>query len=119
MTYFPSRLPFLRRLRRFAGDTQGNIALETLIWMPFILFLLVATFSLHDAFRYKSMNVKAAYTISDALSRETDPIDSAYLDGMVELLDFLTRPGGASSLRVTLVRYDASCHIPAGSMAVS
>ncbi len=96
----------LRHLRRFAGDTRGNIALESAIWLPFVLFLLAATFSLHDAFRYKSMNIKAAYTISDAISRETDPIDDAYLDGMVELLDFLTRPGGNSSLRVTLVRYD-------------
>lgn len=95
-----------RRLRRFARDDDGNIALEALIWLPFILFVLAATFSLHDAFRYKSLNVKAAYTISDAISRETDPIDNAYLDGMVELLDFLTRPGGYSSLRVTLVRYN-------------
>lgn len=98
----------LRKLRRFAGDERGNVALEVLIWLPFILFLLAATFSLHDAFRYKALNVKAAYTISDALSRETDPIDNAYLDGMVELLDFLVRPASGSSLRVTLVRYNGN-----------
>lgn len=98
----------LTHLRRFAGDTRGNIALESLIWLPFILGLLAATFALHDAFRYKAMNVKAAYTISDAISRETDPIDASYLDGMVELLDFLVRPGGGSSLRVTLVRYNGT-----------
>ncbi|ASP20884.1 hypothetical protein ANTHELSMS3_02206 [Antarctobacter heliothermus] len=95
-------------LSRFAEDTKGNIAIESLIWLPFILFLLAATFSLHDAFRYKALNVKAAYTISDAISRETDPIDGTYLDGMVELLDFLVRPGGESSLRVTLVRYNGN-----------
>lgn len=99
---------FLRHLRRFAGDTRGNISIEALIWLPFILFVLAATFSLHDAFRYKALNTKAAYTISDAISRETDPIDPAYLDGMVELLNFLVRPGGGSSLRVTLVRYDGN-----------
>ncbi len=99
-----------RRLRAFASDTQGNVALEALIWLPFILFLIAATFSLHDAFRYKALNTKAAYTISDAISRQTDPIDGLYLDGMVELLDFLVRPGGDSSLRVTLVRYNGNDH---------
>lgn len=93
-----------RHVNRFARDTEGNIAVEILIWLPFVLFLLAATFSLHDAFRYKALNTKAAYTISDAISRQTDPIDNAYLDGMVELLDFLVRPGGDSSVRVTLVR---------------
>ncbi|WP_305969542.1 MULTISPECIES: TadE/TadG family type IV pilus assembly protein [unclassified Mameliella] len=100
------RSSILRHLRRFAADTRGNVALESLIWLPFVLFLLAATFSLHDAFRYKALNTKAAYTISDAISRETDPIDGSYLDGMIELLDFLVRPGGDSSLRVTLVRYN-------------
>lgn len=103
-----TRSSILCHLRRFAADTRGNVALESLIWLPFVLFLLAATFSLHDAFRYKALNTKAAYTISDAISRETDPIDASYLDGMIELLDFLVRPGGDSSLRVTLVRYNGN-----------
>ncbi|MFW2543303.1 TadE/TadG family type IV pilus assembly protein [Primorskyibacter sp. 2E107] len=98
----------LSNLRRFRRDEAGNVTIETLIWMPLILGILAATFSLHDAFRYKSLNVKAAYTISDALSRETDPIDNAYLDGMVDLLSYLTRSEGPYSLRVTLVRYNAN-----------
>jgi hypothetical protein len=72
-----------------------------------LLTVLAATFSLHDAFRYKSLNIKAAYTISDALSRETEAIDYTYLDGMIEVLEFLTRSDGPYSLRVTLVRYNA------------
>lgn len=94
------------RLRRFARRDEGTIAVETMLWVPLLLSVLAATFSLHDAFRYKSLNVKAAYTISDALSRETDPIDNAYLDGMVQVMEFLTRSDGPYSLRVTLVRYN-------------
>ncbi|CUH77862.1 TadE/TadG family type IV pilus assembly protein [Tropicibacter naphthalenivorans] len=96
------------RLRRFARSEEGNMTIEALIWIPLIIALLAATFTFHDAFRYKSLNVKAAYTISDALSRETDPIDNAYLDGMVDLLEFLTRGQGPYSLRVTLVRYNGT-----------
>lgn len=95
------------RLKAFAADEQGNVAIETVLFLPLMLSVLAATFSFHDAFRYKSLNVKAAYTISDAISRETDPIDNAYLDGMVELLEYLTRSEGPYSIRVTLVRYNA------------
>lgn len=95
------------RLQAFAADEQGNVAIETVLFLPLMLTVLAATFSFHDAFRYKSLNVKAAYTISDAISRETDPLDNAYLDGMVELLEYLTRSEGPYSLRVTLVRYNA------------
>ncbi|WP_136443107.1 TadE/TadG family type IV pilus assembly protein [Pacificoceanicola onchidii] len=97
----------LSKLRAFRRDEAGNVTIETVIWLPLIIAVLGATFSLHDAFRYKSLNIKAAYTISDALSRETDPIDGAYLDGMVDLLAYLTRSEGPYSLRVTLVRYNA------------
>ena len=96
----------MSRLRRFARSEQGNVTVETMIWVPLILTVLAATFSLHDAFRYKSLNTKAAYTISDALSRETEAIDGAYIDGMVDVLEFLTRSEGPYSLRVSLVRYD-------------
>lgn len=100
------------RLRAFRRDEAGNVTIESLLWLPLIITVLAATFSLHDAFRYKSLNVKAAYTISDALSRETDPIDDDYLDGMVDLLAYLTRSEGPYSLRVTLVLYnDDDYHI--------
>lgn len=93
------------RFTGFSRDDRGSVAIEAVIWLPLILGVLAATFSLFDAFRYKSLNVKAAYTISDAISRETDPIDNLYLDGMLDLLQYLTRSEGAYSLRLTLVRY--------------
>lgn len=96
----------ITRLRRFGRDETGNVAIESVIFMPLILSIMAATFSFHDAFRHKSLNIKAAYTISDAISRQTDPINNAYLDGMVELMEFLTRSAGPYSLRVSLVRWN-------------
>ncbi|SHG79751.1 TadE/TadG family type IV pilus assembly protein [Marivita hallyeonensis] len=95
------------RLTSFARDTKGNMSIEALIFVPFMLTVLAATFSLYDAFRFKSLNTKAAYTISDALSRQTDAVTPAYLDGMVSTLNFLTRSEDVYSLRVTTVQYDA------------
>lgn len=98
---------FRTRLAAFGPDTRGNVTIEAAIFMPFLLTLLFAIFSLHDAFRQKALNIKAAYTIADALSRETEAIDDGYLDGMVDLMKFLTRSNGPYSMRVTLVRYDS------------
>jgi hypothetical protein len=94
-------------LRRFFRDELGNASIEAVIFIPLMLTVLTATFTFHDAFRQKSLNTKAAFTISDALSRETDPINDAYLDGMVEMMEYLTRSSGPYSLRVSVVRYNA------------
>jgi Flp pilus assembly protein TadG len=67
----------ITRLRQFGRDETGNVAIESVIFMPLILSIMAATFSFHDAFRHKSLNIKAAYTISDAISRQTDPINNA------------------------------------------
>ncbi|MDA7426088.1 TadE/TadG family type IV pilus assembly protein [Thalassococcus lentus] len=82
------------------------MSLEAVIFVPLMIAVLAATFSFHDAFRYKALNTKAAYTISDALSRETDPINNAYIDGMVSTMEYLTRSEGPYSLRVTMVRWN-------------
>lgn len=104
----PRRTNLLRRLRAFGRDESGVISIEFVIWMPLILVVMASTFTLFEAFRQKSLNVKAAYTISDAISRETDPIDPAYLDGMLSVLRYLTNSEGTQGMRVTLVRYDAA-----------
>ncbi|MEQ5871104.1 pilus assembly protein [Sagittula sp. NFXS13] len=108
-TYFTRFQRLKRRLfvRAFLRDTEGSMTIEMMLWLPLILTVIAGTFSLHDAFRYKTLNTKAAFTISDAISRETTAIDGPYLDGMVDLMAFLTRSEGPYSLRVTLVRFDA------------
>jgi uncharacterized protein (UPF0333 family) len=91
---------------RFARDERGSIAVEAAIWLPTVLAIMAGIYSLHDMQRHKSLNIKAAYTISDAISRQTDPIDNAYLTGMNNLLGYLTHSTSGHSLRVTLVRYN-------------
>ncbi|SDY40528.1 TadE/TadG family type IV pilus assembly protein [Citreimonas salinaria] len=103
--------PFLRalsrRLRRFGRDEDGVISIEMVIWTPLILVVMASTFTLFEAFRQESLNIKAAHTISDAISRETDALDTEYLDGMLSVLRYLTNSSGTYGLRISLVRYDA------------
>lgn len=94
------------RLRQFVSDTRGNASVEAVVFAPLLLLMLASAYVYFDAFRQKAINTNAAYTISDALSRETDGIDDAYMDGMHELFEFLTRSNKVTGLRVTVVSWD-------------
>ncbi|WP_323763276.1 hypothetical protein [Marinovum sp.] len=97
----------LQKLRQFASDTRGGASLELIIFTPLLFTMLAGAYVYYDAYRQKSININAAYTISDALSRETDAVDDAYLDGLHGMLDFLTHADTQVGLRVTMVRWNA------------
>lgn len=93
------RCNFLRR-------EDGSIAIEAVIIMPVLFFTYLSIYSIFDTFRMYNINQKAAYTIGDAISRETRPLDGDYLAGAQELFEYLARSQGKTALRVTSVRYD-------------
>jgi len=97
------------RLRRanFLRDEDGVIAVETMIVLPLMFWCFLALFSILSTYRSYMLNQTAAYTISDAISRETLPIDGAYLDGVHSMFEYLSHSEGQSSLRVTQVSFDA------------
>ncbi len=93
-------------LKRFLSNEDGSVSIEAAIMTPLMMALLAVTFVYNDAFRKKSLNTNAAFTISDAISRETDALDDAYLDGMHTLFDFLTHSADRSGVRFSLVTWD-------------
>lgn len=95
------------RLRRFLDDSQGYVTLEALIVMPALLWLFGVGWVYFDVFRQQGVNQKANYTIGDAISRETDPIDDTYINSAMYLLYTMTKTYGTTSdLRITVVKYD-------------
>ncbi|WP_166416140.1 hypothetical protein [Cochlodiniinecator piscidefendens] len=103
MSYKMSRLR--SKLRSFAQDTDAAIAIEAIIVLPFMIWAYVGMFIFFDAFRAEATNIKAAYTISDALSRETNPIDTAYMEGLEDVFSFLVHGNDTTSLRLTEVMW--------------
>ena len=103
-------LPPLSRLRarisEFSQDARGSVTIEAVIMLPILLWAYCALYTFFDAYRQTSINHKAAYTISDMLSRETSPVTNDYLDSAHSMLDFLTRSGAERRMRVTVLRYD-------------
>lgn len=100
------RMP--RLFARFARDEEGAIAIEAVIILPVLFWTYLALFSIFDAYRHYAISQKAAYTIADMISRETNPIDDTYLDGTREALRYLANAVQEdTAVRVTSLRYDA------------
>jgi Flp pilus assembly protein TadG len=96
----------IARLKFFAADTRGSISVEFVLVMPILFWAFMATYVFFDGYRQSAVNLKAAYTISDLISRETEVITDDYVDSMYSLMQLLTRSTSSVSLRITVIRWD-------------
>jgi Flp pilus assembly protein TadG len=96
----------ISRLKGFRDDTSGSVTVEFVLAMPILFWAFMATYVYCDAYRQSSVNLKAAFTVGDLLSRETSAIDDDYIDSMFQLHRLLTRADSDTTLRVTVVRWD-------------
>lgn len=99
---------FSRALRNFAEDRRGSQTVEAVVMFPLLFWTMLAMLVFFDAYRQSSLNVKAAFTISDMISREVEPITPAYLDGASRLFSELARSSTQAKMRVTVVYYDSA-----------
>ncbi len=96
----------ITRLKSFAADTRGSISVEFVMVMPILFWAFMGAYVFFDGYRQSAVNLKAAYTISDLISRETETINDDYIDSMYSLMKLLTRSNSAVSLRFTVIRWD-------------
>ena len=95
-----------RDIKRALGDEQGSFSVEAVLMFPLLVWAFVAMYVFFEGLRESKINLKATYTISDLLSRETDLIDETYLAGINDVYAWLSRSANPVSMRVTVVRYD-------------
>ena len=96
------------RVRDFRKDEEGTIIAEAVVMFPLLFATVIAMFVFFDAFRHQSMSLKAAYTISDAISREGEDrsINSDYVVNLWRLHKFLSRSPSLTRLQVSLIQFD-------------
>ncbi|WP_017928986.1 TadE/TadG family type IV pilus assembly protein [Limimaricola hongkongensis] len=97
-----------RLLRRLGRRDHGAMVVEGVIMLPLLVWCFAGSWVFFDAYRAQSTNARAAYTIGDALSRESNYITPAYVDSLFALQDFLVTSGDTPRLRVSVFRYDAA-----------
>lgn len=106
------RFPLLRTLHRraaaFRTDETGSVTVETVIMIPLLLWAFIAIYVFFDVFRVQAINVKASYTIGDALSRETGYVTSNYLSGLSGLQGTLLNTSETRDLQITVYSYNTT-----------
>lgn len=90
--------------RRYKNNTQGSMSIEAVLTLPLLLLGLLFSYTYFAAFQVKSTANKAAYTVSDYMSRQTDSIDSDFIEGLASIYGFLTNTG-TYTLRVSSVTW--------------
>lgn len=97
---------FLSKIRRnwrdFRQNEQGSQSIEAVLMVPMLLFTITFTYVYYSAFSAKGQANKAAYTLSDYISRQTDAIDQTFIDGLSDTYGFLTNDPDVS-LRASAV----------------
>jgi hypothetical protein len=104
---------FKQRFSTFLRDESGLILVEGLIMLPLLIWTLVAMFIYWDVFRTINVAQKTAYSIADLLSRQKTTISTSYIDGMQNIVEFLTPGGHPIMVRITSLQ----CSSPTGTTA--
>ncbi len=78
---------------------------EAVIVLPFMLWAYLALFVYWDAYRSVNTAQKAAYTISDMVSREMVTLATTYPTGMRDLMRYLLDGDQSVKIRVTSVTW--------------
>lgn len=106
---------FKPRRMGFWKATEGSMPTEGVLAFTFLIWWYISSFEFFDAYKQKNINLKAAYTVADMLSRETGPVASdpnsvpinqSYINGLNTVFDYLTYSNKATWVRVSSIYYD-------------
>ncbi len=98
----------LNKIRNFRREETGTVTVEFVIIFPILTWCILAMSAYFDAYRVKIVNLKAAYTISDMISREYPTLDQPYLNGLKTMFDFLVSSDNPTTVRITMVQFEAN-----------
>ncbi len=99
----PKILP--RTWKKLTGCVRredGSVTIEAIIMLPILAAFYCATFVWFDAYRQKTLVMKASYAVSDVLSRQEE-VDEPYLDNMRDVLDYMIPSNAAPKMRISLI----------------
>jgi Flp pilus assembly protein TadG len=96
----------------FLRDERGVLLAETLLLLPILIWGFLALFVYWDVFRTINVTQKAAYSISDMMSRQV-VVNMQLIEGLQEVLDFLTPAITPSRMRITSIEMSEGTNVQA------
>lgn len=107
MTRIASRIR--HSLGTFASNENGNLSVETAIILPLLVWTVTLTYTYFDGFRENTANLKAAYTVSDLISREgEDAITDNYAESMYLVYNRMVTDNSPLKMRLSVIQYIAA-----------
>ncbi len=94
-------------IQGFLRDESGVLLAEALLLLPLLIWAFLALFVYWDLFRTMNVTQKAAYSIADLMSRQ-EVVTTGFVDGLEEVLDFLTAGAPTSEMRITSMEYNST-----------
>lgn len=92
---------------RFLRNERGTVLVEFLLLLPLLVWVMIAVIVFWDVFRTINTAQKAAYSVSDLISRQEDNLSVSFVDGMQDVFDYLMVDSAQDSrLRITSLYYD-------------
>ncbi|QFU07990.1 hypothetical protein PARPLA_02510 [Rhodobacteraceae bacterium THAF1] len=95
-------------LHRFRREETGSFTVEFILALPLLVWGMMISLASIDAYRTQTMNLRITYSLADQISRLEKPIDSAFIDGLGRVYEFLAPSDHDTYLRVTSVYWDAT-----------
>ncbi len=113
-----------RHLRHFFRREDGYMVVDTVMALPFLCWAFIALYSYWDGFRAATQVQKATYVVADLISREQNPINLDYINGMRRSMDQILPGDLNAELRVTAIvwseasnRYEVEWSAVSGTLA--
>lgn len=100
---------FSTRVIPFLKSEEGSQSVELVVMAPLLVWAIVSMLSFTDAFRVRAMATDATAVMADAISRQTFPIDQAYIEGLQSIAGRLTGRGDTVGVRVTQLSCTNKC----------
>lgn len=101
---------FFNKIFNFRSDQKGSLSIEAIFAFPLLLWAATATYTFFDAYKAQNASFRANYTISDMLSRETESIDTAYMNGLEKVFRYMTGADETGTwIRISQVQCIADC----------
>jgi hypothetical protein len=92
-------------LRRFARKEDGGLAFEGIVVFPIFVWSITLGYTFFDGFRQNTANLKAAYTVGDLISRETDELTDTYALSMYTLMRRMVNNNSTLKMRLSFIMY--------------
>ena len=101
---------FQKATLAFKSEQTGSLSVEAVFAFPMLFWAATAMFTFFDAYKTQNASYRANYTVSDMLSRETEPVDNDYIEGIHKVFRYMTHSGTEDSwLRVSVVTCNDNC----------